>query len=86
MRLFTRILTSPWLLIPVLGLILLAASLLESSILQSLEYPVYDGLLKLRPALSQEQVTLIAIDQRSRLDFSGDLETPENLAAMLRQV
>ena len=86
MRFFTRMGTSPWLLLPALGLLLLAASLLESGILQPLEYPVYDGLLTLRPALSQERVTLIAIDQRSRRDFAGDLEAPETLAAMLRQV
>ncbi len=73
MRLSGKIMISPWLWCPLLGLLLLGASLIDHPSLLKLEYPAYDQFLKFRKTLRNDQVVLIATDQSSRHTASGNL-------------
>jgi eukaryotic-like serine/threonine-protein kinase len=63
MRLFKQIIISPWMLCPLLALLLLSASLLEMPTLSRLESSVFDQLMTFRKTESVSKVVLIATDQ-----------------------
>ncbi len=63
MRLLTRSLISPWLLCPLLGLLLLGGSLIDYPALLKLEYPIYDQLLQFRNTPGDNRVVLISSDR-----------------------
>jgi len=65
MRLLTRLLISPWLLCPLLGLLLIGGSLIDVPTLLKLEYPIYDQLLKVRNTTDDSRVVLISSDHSS---------------------
>ncbi|RLB75759.1 MAG: hypothetical protein DRH06_07325, partial [Deltaproteobacteria bacterium] len=65
MRLLTRLLISPWLLCPLLGLLLIGGSLIDVPTLLKLEYPIYDQLLQFRNAPDDSRVVLISSDHSS---------------------
>ncbi len=60
MRLLTRVLISPWLLCPLLGLLLIGGSLIDVPTLLKLEYPIYDQLVKFRNTSNDSRVVLIS--------------------------
>ena len=62
MHLLGKIITSPWLLCPLMGLLLLVANLTEQPTLQQLEYPIYDRLLQFRTVANNNRVALISTD------------------------
>ena len=81
-RLF-RTIISPWLLCPLLALLLLAAGLLNLPGLRMLEYPVYDGLLSWRKEIRNQQVVLIAIDPESRAQLGEAGSAPATLRKLV---
>ena len=81
-RLF-RTIISPWLLCPLLALLLLAAGLLNLPGLRMLEYPVYDGLLSRRKEIRNQQVVLIAIDPESRAQLGEADSAPATLRKLV---
>ncbi|MEA3363473.1 MAG: protein kinase [Thermodesulfobacteriota bacterium] len=86
MRLLGRFLISPWLLCPLMGLLLLGASLIDHPTLLKLEYPIYDQLLKFRTAPSDDRVVLITIDRYNRSSPENHLDSDRNLTALINKV
>ena len=86
MRLFGRLLISPWLLCPLMGLLLLGASLIDHPTLLKLEYPIYDQLLKFRTTPGNDRVVLITIDQHSHSIPSNNLDSHRDLTALIDKV
>ncbi len=86
MRSFGRLLISPWLLCPLMGLLLLCASLIDHPILLKLEYPIYDHLLAFRTAPDNDRVALIATDQYDHSGPSHRFDSPRNLAVLIDKV
>ncbi len=86
MRFFARLFISPWLLCPLLALLLLGTSLIDQPTLLKLEYPVYDQLLKFRAPSQNNQVVLISIDQYSRSLLGDDLDSDSGLTSIIKKV
>jgi eukaryotic-like serine/threonine-protein kinase len=78
-----RFLTSYRLLCPLLGLILLALSLIDYPPLRQLDLPIYDRLVSLRPTPKNDQVVLLAIDQQSRHDLGEAAGSHQVLSLLL---
>ena len=86
MRLLGRLLTSPWLLCPLMGLLLLCVSLIDHPTLLKLEYPIYDQLLAFRTAPDNDQVALITTDQYSHSDPENRFDSSRDLAALIDKI
>lgn len=83
MHLSGKLLISPWLLCPLMGLLLLCGSLIDYPTLMKLEYPIYDQLLGFRKPPVNGRVVLIATDQLNLSDLSNQFDSPENLAEII---
>ena len=86
MRLLTRLFISPWLLCPLLGLLLMGGSLVDYPALLQLEYPVYDQLMKLRHPSRGNRVVLISSDQFSNSVPSNKIVSTSSLAKLIDKV
>ena len=83
MRLFKQTIISPWILCPLLALLLLSASLLENSVLSRLEFPIFDYLMTLKKTESLQKVVLIATDPKSSEAQSG---REQQLSAIIAKI
>ncbi len=86
MRLFGRLLISPWALCPLMGLLLLGASLIDHPTLLKLEYPTYDQLLQFRAPPSNNRVVLITINQSSYSSPENSLASQKNLTILINKI
>lgn len=86
MRYLGRFLISPWLLCPLLALLLLAGSLIGAPQLTLLDLPVYDRLLALRSPSETPQVVLLSIDQPSRAALGEAIGSRAGETRILRKL
>ncbi|SHJ11433.1 serine/threonine protein kinase [Malonomonas rubra DSM 5091] len=86
MRHLKKLLTSSWLLCPLLALAILAGSLTDYPLLQRLELPIYDRLLALRGTSMNPQVVLLTIDQQSRATLGDELPSRAGQLRILKKL
>ena len=86
MRVLTQLLISPWLLCPLLGLVLIGGSLVDYPPLLQLEYPIYDQLMEFRNTSGNSRVVLISSDQDSNSAPGNDIDSSHSLVALVNKV
>jgi len=86
MRLLGKLILSPWLWCPLLGLLLLGMSLIDQPTLLKFEYPAYDLLLKFRTTPGNDRVVLIATDKSSDLMAGKHSDSPVDLTAVIEKI
>jgi len=86
MHSFGRLLTSYWILCPLLALLFLFGSLVDYPLLRQLELPLYDSLIKLRSTTLNPQVALLTIDQQSRAALGENISSRATLATILQKL
>ena len=86
MRLIKKLLISPWLWCPLLGLLLLGASLIDHPTLLKLEYPIYDQLLEFRTAPDNKRVVLITTDQHRHFIAGNYHTSPNELLKIIEKI
>jgi len=86
MRYLKRIITSSWLLCPLLTLLLIVGSLTDYPALRRLDFPLYDQLMSLRSTTINPQVVLLTIDQQSRSAMGDDLLSRAEQARILKKL
>ncbi|MFK5926318.1 MAG: protein kinase [Desulfuromusa sp.] len=86
MRLLGKFFISPWLWCPLLGLLLLGASLIDQPTLLRFEYPIYDQLLKFGAVSNNDRVVLIATDQSRHPIPDHHLDSPPGQDAIIAKI
>lgn len=86
MRLLGRLLITPWLLCPVLALLLLGATLIDQPTLLQLEYLIYDQFVVFRTAPDNDRVVLIVTDQYHRFGQGDRSDSYSAMATLLDKV